>query len=72
MKAYMTEEKMPVCGVRKAKLKVDRNKYFQKNPRWLCAMTVTKLSICMVCREKVCNFNQLVFEYAHDYCLLSC
>jgi hypothetical protein len=37
----MTEGKRPVCVVGKAKLKVDRNKYFQKNPRWLCGMTVS-------------------------------
>ena len=35
----MAEEKMPVCVVGKAKLKVDRNKYFSKNTRWLCGMT---------------------------------
>jgi hypothetical protein len=72
VKASMTEGKRPVCVVEKAKLKVGRNKYFQKNPRWLCGMTVTKLRICMVCREKVCNFNQLVFEHGYDYCLSTC
>jgi hypothetical protein len=36
VKASITEGKRPVCVVGKAKLKVDRNKYFQKNPRGLC------------------------------------
>jgi hypothetical protein len=49
MKASMTEGKRPVCVVEKAKLKVDRNKYSPKNPRWLCGMTMTELRICMVC-----------------------